>query len=284
MTRRGFTITELVLGLTVMGILGVALTRILMNDSRFVSKQDAMLSSRQAARAALNTIVSELSVVGDSSVVAATRDSLTVRVPIAFGTACRSVSGTVKVVTLLPVDSVAWANLISPGVFWRQRTGYVKRLTGTTTVASAAASDTSYCHQDSVRQITGGKLIRLTVASAAVMPESLSVITIYQRVTYKFAASTDLSGRIGLWRLPNGGTAEELVTPFDTSARFAYLMGGAKSATMTLTTSAVTGTGLDSIRGVELRLFAASENKPQGSSSYQMFPLKTRVRFGNKVS
>src|SRR5262249_7500044 len=107
---------------------------------------------------------------------------------------------------------------------------------------------------------------------------------IYERVTYKFAASTDLSGRIGLWRQMSGASAEELVTPFDTSARFAYLIGGGKTATLALRTSSpIASTALDSIRGVELRLYAASENKAQGQSEYSIFPMKTRVRFSNQV-
>jgi hypothetical protein len=116
------------------------------------------------------------------------------------------------------------------------------------------------------------------------MPDSLAVVQIYERVTYKFAASSDLPGRIGLWRQLSGGTVEEIVTPFDSSASFAYLMGGPKAATMTLRTTSVTGNALDSIRGVELRFNAASENTAQGTSAPQVFKLKTRVRFANKVS
>src|SRR5207253_1750967 len=66
MNRRGFTLTELLMAMAVMAILGVALTRILVNDSRFVSRQDAMLSARQGARAALNSVLSELSMVADT--------------------------------------------------------------------------------------------------------------------------------------------------------------------------------------------------------------------------
>ena len=35
---------------------------------------------------------------------------------------------------------------------------------------------------------------------------------LYSKITYTFAASTDLPGRIGLWRKTNTGTPEELVT------------------------------------------------------------------------
>jgi prepilin-type N-terminal cleavage/methylation domain-containing protein len=287
MNRKGFTLTELLMGISVMAILGVALTRILINDSRFVSRQDAMLASRQGARAALNTVVSELSMVADDAVLAATRDSLTVRVPIAFGITCEPPSGSTAVASLMPVDSVVWAGTTTgnAGAYWRQKSGIYLRLTGGVTIATTPASDSTYCQQDSVRQIPGGKLIRISsITGPQPRPDPMALLLVYLRVTYKFAASTDLPGRIGLWRQVSGGVAEELVTPFDTSACFAYLIGGPKAATMALRTTTVTGSSLDSIRGVELRLYASSESKPQGLNTYPMFPLKTRVRFSNKVS
>src|SRR5579872_5541358 len=51
---RGFTLVELMLAMVVMALLGIGLTRILINDSRVVSRQDAMMSARQGARAAMN--------------------------------------------------------------------------------------------------------------------------------------------------------------------------------------------------------------------------------------
>ncbi len=270
------------MAMMVMGILGSALTRMLVNDSRFVSRQDAMLGSRQTARAALNTILSELTMVSDAAVVAASRDSITVRVPYAFGIACQAPTGSTRVVSLMPVDSVVWASMDSPGFYWRSLTGAYTRVSGVTITSNLA--DSTYCRSDSVRVIPGGKVIRIAGIGGSAQPADHSVIMIYERVTYKFAASTDLSGRIGLWREMSGATAEELVTPFDTSARFAYLIGGAKTATLTLrTTTPIAASALDSIRGVELRLYAASENKPQGQTSYNIFPLKTRVRFGNQT-
>jgi hypothetical protein len=147
--------------------------------------------------------------------------------------------------------------------------------------SATTAADTTACKQDSVRVITGCKLLKLSITGT--VPDSLSLIMFYERITYKFAASTDLPGRIGLWREVSGVAAEELITPFDSSARFAYLIGGSTTATLTLrTTTPIAAAALDSIRGVELRLYAASENQAQGTSAYQVFPLKTRIRFANK--
>ena len=292
MNRRGFTLSELLVGLSVMAILGVALTRILINDSRFVSRQDAMLGARQGARAALSTIVAELSVVADTPIVA-TRDSLEVRVPVAFGLTCRAVGSGIRIVSILPVDSVAWASFDTTGLMWRRQTGGYRRLNPGWISTTTLASDSAQCKADSVRMIAGGKLIRVggldgtscdvTLTDPNCQPDSLAVAMLYSRVKYLFAPSSDLPGRIGLWRRNQKGVVDELVTPFDTGASFAYLMGGPNAATMTLRTTDVTSTASrDSIRGVELRLYAASENKTQGASSYQVFPLKTRIRFSNR--
>jgi prepilin-type N-terminal cleavage/methylation domain-containing protein len=283
MNRRGFTLTELLMSLMVMAILGVALTRILINDSRFVSRQDAMLASRQSARAALNTVLAELAMVGDFAVLAATRDSLTVRVPYAFGISCRAPTTTTKVVSLMPVDSLVWASMTSPGIYWRTRTGNYTLVTSSPLTITSNLADSTYCRSDSVRFVPGGKIIRIAGLATAQVPESIAVIQMYQLITYKFAASTDLPGRIGLWRRLSGATAEEIVTPFDTSARFAYLVGGPSAATLALRTTTIAAASLDSVRGVELRLNAASENTAQGTAAPQVFRLRTRVRFANKT-
>ena len=68
MTRnsKGFTLIELMVGMIVTGIMGVALTQMLINNSRFVAQTEAMINARQAARAALNLLGAELAMVSDS--------------------------------------------------------------------------------------------------------------------------------------------------------------------------------------------------------------------------
>ena len=82
---RGFTLPELLVATVVMGILGVALTGILVNDSRFVSKVDAMMNARQAARAAMNTMAVELQMVSNGGLTVATGKRVQARMPNAAG-------------------------------------------------------------------------------------------------------------------------------------------------------------------------------------------------------
>lgn len=91
MTRRGVTLVELLVTLLVLGFLGTALARLMISNSRFVSKQEALLEARQTARAAMNVMLPELRMVSDGGLVAADPDSVTVRVPYVFGIDRKSV-------------------------------------------------------------------------------------------------------------------------------------------------------------------------------------------------
>ena len=85
MRTRGFSIVELLIAFVVTAILATAMTRMLLTDSRFVSKQDAMMTARQTARAAMNVMAVELRMVSDSGLVAAAAESVTVRVVYSCG-------------------------------------------------------------------------------------------------------------------------------------------------------------------------------------------------------
>ena len=282
MNRRGVTLVELLVAMTVMAALGIAMTRLLTNSTRFVSRQDAMLSARQGARAALNTIVAELQMVGDSGLTAAGADgkTVTVRLPYAFGVTCRRASSQSFVASLLPVDSVVYASAVPGGFAWRRLTGVYTNVAGTFTVAPS--TDAEKCEADSVRIVPGGSRVVVSSYPAVNAPESLAVLTLFQVVTYRFGSSTNLPGRTALWRQAGGAYDEELVAPFGEGAGFAFLVGGPKAATLTL--QAAPPADLNTVRGIELRLFAESEWTPQGASKPQAFPLKTRVMFSNKAS
>ncbi len=50
--RKGFSLIELLIATVVVAVLGSALTQMLIRNSRYVSRLEAMMSARQAARAA----------------------------------------------------------------------------------------------------------------------------------------------------------------------------------------------------------------------------------------
>ena len=90
MNSRGFTLVELLVGTVVMSVLGIALVRMMLSDTRFVSKQEAMVSARQTSRGTLNTMDVELRMISDSGLVTARPDSVRAHIPYAFGVSCGS--------------------------------------------------------------------------------------------------------------------------------------------------------------------------------------------------
>jgi prepilin-type N-terminal cleavage/methylation domain-containing protein len=281
MNRRGFTLTELLIALLVMSVAGVGLIRLLTASTRFVSLHDAMLSARQGARAALNTMVNELQAVGDSGLIAAAADgkSITVRSPYAFGVTCRHASSQSFVGSLMPADSVMYASAVVGGFFWRRLTGSYNHIPGPITVGPS--TDRAKCDADSVRIVPRGSLVVVSGYPASAFPESLAVFMLYQVVAYRFGESATLPGRTGLWRKAGGNPDEELVAPFDGGAGFGFLVGGPNAATLSVENAPPAD--LNTVRGLELRLFGQSEVPAQGTPTPQVFRLKTRVMFSNKV-
>jgi prepilin-type N-terminal cleavage/methylation domain-containing protein len=280
MSRRGFSLAELLVAMVVMGLLGVALVTIMVNDSRFVSNQDAMLEARGTGRAVMQSMIAELHMVGDKGLVAAAKDSVRIRLPYSFGMACRTAGGT-TVATMMPGDSLMYATAVPEGLAWRDpSSGSFTDPSLITGISVAASTNTAACTPDSIRQVPGSRLIAISGIPGVNLPPSGSLLYLYQTVTYKFATSSDVPGRRGLWRKAGAGAYEELAAPFDSTAIFAFLMG----PFMTVDTRASVGAAaLDSVRGLQLRLYGASVSAPQGRSSPQTFLLRTRVAFMNKV-
>jgi prepilin-type N-terminal cleavage/methylation domain-containing protein len=266
MTRRGLTLTELLVTMVVFGILGTALARLMIGNSRYVSRQDTLLEARQTARAAMNVMLPELRMVSDGGLVAAAAESVKVQVPYAFGVLCRN-----QYAILAPPDSVVYGSAVHGGIAYQQPAGAYTfdptvTVTGTTTV-------TSDCDADSIRAVPGGRRITLSVANLA---PPARLFYLYQTVTYRFGASAALPGRRALWRRV-GGTDEELLAPFDTAARFAFLVGSR------LTVQTAVPGSLPSVQGLEIRLVGQSVGTPQGGAGPARFSLYPRVRFGNKL-
>ena len=274
MNARGFTLIELLIGMTVTAILGVALARILISDSRFVGRQEAMIDARHAARAAMNLMTVELRMVGDDGLLAAAPESVTVQVPYSYGVTCNP-SGTDLIVSLMPRDSLMYATAVLDGMAWRDNTGTYNRITG---ISVSGSSDMAACQADSIRVVPGGELIAVS-GIPGVLPGPGRIMYLYQTVTYWFTASSEIPGRVGLWRKAGGDAAEELVAPFDSTAGFGCLVGPSLQVQ-----TCPPGGGLSTVRGLELRLSGESEFESPGIGRPERFPLTTRISFFNKVN
>lgn len=280
--RRGFALSELLVALVVAGIIGVALTRLVINQARFVSKQDAVMRARGAARAALNVLTAELQMTSGGGLADATPDSITVRVPYAFGIACRKASGN-TIVALFPADSAAYASAVPSGFAFQDSVGAYHIKEGASVTATSVGTACSSLSPPIIAgvltapgwsSVIGASLENTTTDTAAIG----AVVYLYQNVRFAFAPSVELPGRTALWRTVLGtGPREELVVPFDTAAAFTFLVG--PSYTVRTTPPAL----LDSVVGLRIQLFGQSESPAQGSTQPTTFDLTTSILFRNNA-
>lgn len=267
MTRRGLTLVELLITLLVFGILGTALTRLMISNSRFVARQEATLEARQTARAAMYLVATELRMVSDGGLLAASAESVTVRIPYAFGVLCQNATA-----VRMPADSVVLASVVQGGLAYRNATGgySIPPSPMVTWVPGGPGTD---CLLDSIRVVPGGQHINLSRAGIA---PAGTIFYLFQEVTYKFAASTQLPGRVALWRRVGGAAEEEILAPFATSARFAFLAGSR------LQVQTTPPSPLSLVLGLELRLVGESEVAPNGEPAPTQYALFPRVKFVNR--
>lgn len=269
--RAGLSLIELLITIVVVGIIGVAITRLLTSQTRFFAKMSLGRDARSVTRQARNLMQTELSMVEvGGGVVSASNDSITVRVPIAFGLYCSG--GTMMV---LPTDSAYLAAATIAGFAIKDTT-----TTGAytyTTLTSIASGTSSNCTGGSVQITapTGGFYRNLTPSPTGTQA---SPIFLFQTVTYKFAASTLFSGQRGLWRRVGTGTYAEIVAPFDSSAMFRYYNLYADTAQTTVPSP------LTNIRGVEVLLNArAPAVTPGQQPNRETSNIRTAIFFRNRT-
>jgi prepilin-type N-terminal cleavage/methylation domain-containing protein len=273
--NRGFTLVELLVGTVVVSILGIALVRMMLSDTRFVSRQEAMVSARQTARGTLNAMDVELRMISDGGLSTARPDSVRAHIPYAFGVACQSTGADRIIAALVPPDSLLYATAVVGGMAHQQTDGSYDAVDG---VSVGNSSNFSACAADSIFVVPGGRLVQISGITGP-LPDPGRILYLYQDVTYRFSNSTEIPGRLALWRKSGTAAYEEVAAPFDTSSGFRCLVG-----TGLQPTTCPPAGGVDSVRGLELRLVGASEHAPRGSDNPSTFELIARLPFLNKVN
>jgi prepilin-type N-terminal cleavage/methylation domain-containing protein len=292
MTRRGFSLAELMVALVIAGIIGIALTRLIINQARFMAGQDGTMRARASARAGFNVISQELRMVTPGGLLAASPDSITARVTFAAGVTCSQPSGGVQAVLLLPYDSATFAGATLRGFAWRDAVGAWHFEEPATITGGAVTTDCTGLTSPIPATISPASAVTVSSAPAAgafrvvrLAPNSVSTpvgvpVYLYQRVRYELAPSVEIPGRIALWRtVLETMVREELVAPFDTTfSAFAFLVGNR------LSSQASPPAVLDSVRGIRLRLIGESEEQPEGRSTPSRFDLTTDIVFINRAN
>lgn len=286
-SRRGFTLAEVFICLILLGVLGTALTRLMLAQSRLYALQRAKRDARAVGRTSMNLLFSDLRMVHDGAdapggVMLASPNSLSVKVPYAVGLVCGSSSPN-TVVSMFPVDSAARAMAKYAGYAWRNRlTKQYTYVPVADTVGNAPvtpSSATSVCTSNA--KIKSDTVNGRAWGPTDVKPQSVTAGTqpgapvfFYQNILYYFGNSTSFPGKVALFRRIEGRTAEELVAPFDAGARFKFFARNVD--TSTVTPPAV----LDSLVGVSLVLTGSSSATMAGRVA-ETSKMETAVLFRN---
>jgi prepilin-type N-terminal cleavage/methylation domain-containing protein len=268
--RRGLSLIEVLIAIVLLGIVGAGITRLLQSQMRFFSRSTNARDARAVTRNALNIVTGEMRMIEPRGLVAASADSIMVRVPYATGVHCTS-----STVTFAPVDSLVWAQAVYSGYAYRDTlAGAV-----TTYVAAGGSSlsngSTATCTGVNITPVPNGRV--LIVAPTLPISTNGAPVLLVQTVTYKFAASTLVPGRTALWRRVAGGANEEVAVPFGDGTRFRFYVSGALTPQ-----DAVPGT-LSTMTGVEMVLFGESERASPGINAPETELTRVPILFRNAV-
>jgi len=271
--RPGYSLVELLVAVVVTALIGTALTRIMTVQSQFMSTQEGRSAARSVSRTATGIIFSDLRMVEPTQgVVAATRKSVTLRVPYAMGLVCESAGGS-TVLALMPVDSMVIAEGGFSGYAWRGTSGAYTYVTSGASLSQSGTAST--CTSTALIELIPGG--HVWTVSPAVPAGAGTPVLLFKNVTYAFQNSVLESGRVGLWRsVTSAGISDELVAPFDTSAAFGFYVDGNPTAL-------VSPPGLHEIRGLELQLTSLNRrNANAATTPADRTPLRTAVFFKNR--
>lgn len=268
MRRRGLSLVELLIAVVLLGIVGAGITRMLSSQLRFFGRETNARDARAVSRNALNFTRSELRMVEPRGVLAATRDSITIRIPYLVGLYCGS-----STAMFVPTDSLTLATA--------QYGGYAHRDTSagsayTYVVQTAALSNgsASTCTSAGLTVIPNGP-IRVVAPAIGTLPTAAPFF-VWQAVTYKLAASTLVPGRLALWRKAGSAAAEEVAVPLDTASRINFYTTGTTSTT-------TVPSPLSTMRGVEFLLYGESERTSPGKTAPEEYLQRISIFFRNAV-
>jgi prepilin-type N-terminal cleavage/methylation domain-containing protein len=287
-SRRGFSLVEILTALTILAIIGGAMTKMLLSQTRGYQYDNGGRRSRTVARSAMNIMITDLRMTQDNGGVsyldATNHRRVDVKVPVAFGVVCEVTAGSLAM-ALTPVDSFALATIKYGGFAVRNSTTGIYSYVSGGTLASA---DVSKCHGGGVSIYADtitmggrqGKVIQVTGAPPAGSTVG-SMAMIWQTVSYAFGPSKAFAGRLGLYRILTDATttdSTELIAPFSTSARFSYYTNPPQTNDVATTTAP---TDLNTVRGLKILLAAEAADTVPGYTGPKKSPLTTAVFFKN---
>ncbi len=279
--RKAYTMVELLIAIVILGIVAAAMTRLMVTQANFTSAQAALRGARSVSRDAYNILMTDLRMVQDSGgLTFAKRDSIRVRIPMAFGLVC-AVGGSYTTVSLVPTDSALMALGTYGGTAYRDTTSgaflWYPVVAGDAIVPEPTptiCTDTTGSNAGILSMTYKGRSSRIVRVKRMVGALVGTPMFVYQEILYAFDSSAAYPGRgLGLFRTVTGGARDEIISPFDTSARFKFYVYNQD------TSQTAVPSQISTIRGFDLVLNGRSIRPASGDNVQKLTKMTTAVFF-----
>jgi hypothetical protein len=275
--RKGLSVAELIVGMVILAIIGMALTRVMVAQARYFDHQKQANLARNVSRGPLNRLVSDIRMVeAEGGITAASPNSVTARVPYAVGVVCNSdASGTN--ISLLPVDSAMYAEPGYSGYAWRNGASKYRYVMGGN---APTAGDLAACNAVGINTLTAQMAKVIKISPALIDSADIGTpVFLLRNIKYQFKSSTIVPNSTGLFRsVVDAGTTEELSAPYASNASFKFFVGSA------LTSQTGSPSDLSTLRGIELNMTGLSEKTPRQATAQETAPFTTAVFFKNRLN
>ncbi|MGK2962180.1 MAG: PilW family protein [Gemmatimonadaceae bacterium] len=277
-SRHGLSMVELLIGMVILGIVGMSLTKVMSSQARYYDHQKTSNLARAVSRGPLNRVVSDLRMVeAAGGVVTASPTAMEMRVPYAIGVVCGPGPGNNHThISLLPVDSAMYSAPGYSGYAWRGGDGVYHYVDDNSVQETG---NLTVCNSFQITTLTaqGARVIRISPKLDSAATYGTPVL-LYRKIRYSFGASGLVPGTIGLFRTRmTDGAAEELSAPYEGSARFRFFVGSS------IVAQDNPPADLSNLRGLELNMTGLSERTPTGESQKKRAPFVTAVFFKNRL-
>jgi hypothetical protein len=287
---------EILVALTIFGVVGLALTKMLLTQSAGFKRDVTSRRARSGARSSMNMIVSDLRMSQVVNGLKNANDStITIMAPVRFGLVCAT-SGASTTIAAVAADSFVTADARYGGYAVRRPTSpftytFVESTASGTMTTGGAATCTglaSPIRSDTV-SASGrtGSVITFTPGTAAPTAVGQPAF-LYQYITYRFRYTDSLKTR-DLYRVSCGSDTlstsaqcnhERLMGPFSNAARFNYFVTNATAASQDSSVKTAPA-DLNTIRGVEFVLAAIAPDTVGSSKGPASATTTTSVFFKN---
>lgn len=250
LTRSGATLAELIVAMTMLGIIGATAAGTLAQQGRVRTRVVGRLAAEVQLREAIAPLVADLgaaSPVGGDFTAGEARDSaLEIRATIAAASVCATGGEPTRTIDAIPVSGQHGRMVLAGDTAWMYQVGAwdAAVVAGATRSAPGASSCGSRAADGVVLHVTLGRDAQLTVGAP---------LRFTRRIRYSLYRASDARTYLGLreWTASSGTFAgvQPVAGPFDSRAtRFRYF----DTLGTELRSGAATGTELGAVR-IELR-------------------------------